>query len=810
MVSCCRRSWRRLSWWQASISNVLTRSNLVTRLLVLVLVAKLPAFAVLLGLQHELSLQRLDQAHDMARQQVALLDQSLDDAMIGVQGMLTAASRMEPIAALTPGCNASLDQVRQAVPLYRLLAVLRPDGTLGCSSADATLPPLLKEQLTTLANRSPGFTVGRYARLDSGDPVLLVAFVWTAVADKHAGALVAGISLSWLSHRIQQPLHRPDAGVLIADGGGTVLAYLPPAAAGIGASLPPAYGRQFAATAPGTTLVKGASRPPAAGNTELAADEDRVIGFLPPVREPYGLFLAAAFNVNDLNPGLRQAGVSGYWLLAAGAALSVVLALVGAHRYVRTPSVALLRAANAWTAGALDVRAALPRACPAEFNELGTAFNRMAETLQHQRGELQRMNDALELRVAERTGALLTSNNRLQVEIAEREQSEANLRQVQKLQAVGQLAAGIAHNFNNLLGAMLGSIELLQKRLAGSDPGQLRLLEIAKAAVSRGSWLTSQLLAFSRKQPMVAAPVDMGQAISGVEALLRSTLGLATRITVQSQPDLWAAMIDANQFDVAVLNLAVNAREAMPDGGSLVISAGNATVGTDDAWPAVPPGDYVRVDVADTGHGMTPEIAARAFEPFFTTKGSGENAGLGLSQVHGMVTQLGGAVTIDSRLGVGTRVSIMLPRSAVVPKVYGGDQPEALRPALGHDSIVLLVDDDDEVREVTAGILADAGYMVTTAADGSSALAVLELEARKVGLVIADYAMPGMTGLELLTAIRRRSPDMPMLLATGYADHQSLCGDGLESDQIVRKPFRSTELLRRIELVVERQAALAD
>ena len=773
--------------------------------------ATLPAFGVLIGLQHELRLQRVTQARDMARQQVPQVDQSLADVMVSVQGMLATTSRLAPVEALAPTCGAQLAALRGLVPFYKALLVLRPDKTVACSSVDAPLPPLVSEQVAHLAGPS-GFTVGRYARLGSGDAILLVALGWPAMADRLGGTLVAGVSLSWLGHRMQQPLQRPDAGVVIADRGGTVLANLAAGPPEVGGSLPPAYRQMFSAAAGALNDVHAA--PPAISDTKSGLDgpagEKQVVGYNAAALAPYGLFVAAAFTVADLDLGLTHASFSGYSLLAVGAALSVMLALMGAHRYVRNPSLVLLRAANAWAAGALDVRATLPRACPAEFRDLGMAFNRMAVMLQHQRGELQRMNDALELRVAERTDALLTSNNRLQVEIAERELSEANLRQMQKLQAVGQLAAGIAHNFNNVLGAMLGSVELLQKRITGSDASQMRLLEIAKAAVARGSWLTSQLLAFSRKQPMVAMPVSMSEAVGRVEALLRSTLGPATRITVQTQADLWAAMIDANQFDVAVLNLALNAREAMPDGGSLLISATNAVIKADDAGAALPLGDYVRIDIADTGQGMTPEVVARAFEPFFTTKSAGQNAGLGLSQVHGMVTQLGGAVTIDSRFGVGTRVSMMLPRSVGMPKAVAADQPVGLRPALSAGSIVLLVDDDDEVREVTAGILEDVGYTVTTAVDGATALSVLEREGSKIGLVIADYAMPGMTGVELLTAIRGRRPDLPMLLATGYADHQSLSGDGLGSDQIVRKPFRSAELLGRIELVVERQTALAD
>ena len=766
------------------------------------LVATLPAFAVLLSLQHEVREERLGHARAAARQQAALLDRSVSDVMTAVQGLLTALTNTGPVAGLDPACKERLDVVRAVLPIYTALSVLRADGTLVCSSASAPLLPGFVEQIGEMATRPAGFAVGRYASMLPAGPVLTVALVWPGAADHPGGAVVAGISLQWLSQRIQPPLHEPNAGLLIADGGGTILTNLDADAPAAGGSVPPAFQRLFAASNPGTELDQAAQ--------DATDGMQRIVGFVPPERERYGLFVAVSFDASELSLGLNGAATRGYVLLGAGAALSVLLALLGAQRYVRNPTAVLLRAAGDWAGGALNVRARLPPACPGEFNQLGHAFNRMAEMLQQQRAELQRMNDALELRVAERTNALLATNNRLQVEIAERELTEANLRQVQKLQAVGQLAAGIAHNFNNVLGAMLGSIELLQKRLAGADSAQTRLLEIAKAAVARGSWLTAQLLAFSRKQPMVAAPVNMADAIGGVEALLRNTLGPGTRIVVQAQPELWAALIDANQFEVAVLNLALNAREAMPDGGRLTITASNTTVALGGIRPDLPGGDYVQIDVADTGHGMTPEIAARAFEPFFTTKSAGQSAGLGLSQVHGMATQLGGTVTIDSRPGAGTRVSIMLPRSAAMPKDYVREATIGGCAALTHDQLVLLVDDDDEVREVTAGILEEVGYSVIAAADGAAALAAVDKEGERVALVIADYAMPGMTGLELLTTIRRRRPDMPMLLATGYADHQSLSGDGLESDQIVRKPFRSAELLGRIEMVLERQAALAE
>ena len=258
---------------------------------------------------------------------------------------------------------------------------------------------------------------------------------------------------------------------------------------------------------------------------------------------------------------------------------------------------------------------------------------------------------------------MLDSNNRLQVEIAERELTEASLRQAQKLQAVGQLAGGMAHDFNNLLTAILGSLDLLRKRLPGTDLRQARLLDTATEAVERGSRLTSQLLAFSRKQPLFAVSMDVSDAIRGTVGLLTSTLDANTRLETRVAEDLWPAVLDPNQFEAALLNLALNARDAMPSGGRLVIAASNMAVTPASGWSDLADGDYVMVVVSDTGLGMSEDVVNRAFEPFFTTKAPGKGSGLGLSQVHGMVRQSGGTVLIQSRRGDGTKVTMMLPRS---------------------------------------------------------------------------------------------------------------------------------------------------
>ena len=328
--------------------------------------------------------------------------------------------------------------------------------------------------------------------------------------------------------------------------------------------------------------------------------------------------------------------------------------------------------------------------------------------------------------------------------IAERELTESNLRQAQKLQAVGQLAGGIAHDFNNVLAAILGSLEVLGKRLAGNEAGAAALIDQAAASVGRGSRLTSQLLTFARKQPLLPIQVDVAALLGGMAELLASTLGPAVRLQVKVEDGVWPVMLDPNQFEAAILNLALNASAAMPKGGRMSVAAANAVAPV----PAmdVPPGDYVRVTVSDSGVGMTAETMSRAFEPFFTTRQGGSGSGLGLSQVHGMVHQSGGAVAIDSRPGDGTVVTMLFPRSVPVPVPEPVVSRDPGRPALAADRLVLLVDDDAPVREVTALTLTENGYTVVVAADGFAALRVLEQDDGRIALVVAGLRHAGHDG----------------------------------------------------------------
>jgi signal transduction histidine kinase len=402
----------------------------------------------------------------------------------------------------------------------------------------------------------------------------------------------------------------------------------------------------------------------------------------------------------------------------------------------------------------------------------------------------------LERRVEERTAELASANRQLAGQIAERERVEGVLRQTQRLEAVGQLTSGVAHDFNNLLMVVLGNIRQMQKTLA--DPACQRRLQMMAQAAERGAQLTAQMLAFSRRQRLEPRAVDLNDTVVGMHDLLQATMGGSTRIETGLQPKLWPAMIDPTQIELVILNLAINARDAMEVGGALTVETGNVTLGA-PARPEEPAaGDYVMVAVTDTGSGMAPSVLARVFEPFFTTKAVGKGSGLGLSQVFGVAKQSGGGVKIDSTQGSGTSVRVFLPRAAgaVLPNTVA---PVAQLAPPAADLNVLLVDDDNAVREVTAGILHDLGYSVVEAGSGGAALDVLDRQS-KIDLLLVDFAMPGMNGAEVAREVHARRPGLPVLFVTGYADTDALAAAG--DDGILRKPFVEEDLAAKLRSVL--------
>jgi signal transduction histidine kinase len=411
---------------------------------------------------------------------------------------------------------------------------------------------------------------------------------------------------------------------------------------------------------------------------------------------------------------------------------------------------------------------------------------------------LQALNETLEARIAERTRELAEANAALQEQIAERERVEEALRLAQRLEAVGQLTSGVAHDFNNLLTVIAGNIEFLER--AVTDERSKRRLDMMRGAAARGASLTAQLLAFSRRQRLEPTPVSLNTTVVSMRDLLQSSIGGAIQIETTLQDGLWPALVDATQIELVILNLAINARDAMAVGGRLTIETANVTVNGIPARPEQPqPGEYVMISVSDTGTGMPPEVLARIFEPFFTTKETGKGSGLGLAQVFGFVKQSGGGLRVDTALGEGTSFKVYLPRVESAATLVAAPAIDCVRARPpGSRSVLLVVDDDEGVREVTATRLTEAGYAVREAASGLQALASLEGNPC-VDLVVLDFAMPGMNGAEAAAELRKRWPAMPVVFVTGFADTAALRQAGASgSDAVVLKPFRDGELERKV------------
>ena len=382
--------------------------------------------------------------------------------------------------------------------------------------------------------------------------------------------------------------------------------------------------------------------------------------------------------------------------------------------------------------------------------------------------------------------------------------AQAAFVQAQKMEAVGQLSGGIAHDFNNLLTSIIGNIELLERRGDITTDEPRRLLGVVRRSAERGASLTQRLLAFSRKQALDPRPLDVNRLVQGMSELLRRTLGESIGIETVLAGGLWQTFVDPNQLENALLNLAINARDAMPDGGRLTIETGNTYL--DDDYAAahveVTPGQYVLVAVSDTGHGMPEAVMSRAFEPFYTTKPEGKGTGLGLSQVYGFVKQTGGHVKIYSEPGQGTAVKVYLPRHLTEAKL----EELPTRPdfyGMGVGETVLLVEDDEDVREYTRAALAALGYRVLEAGEAIAALRVLE-EHPEVAVLLTDVGLPGMNGNRLAQEARSRSPTLKILYTTGYARNAIVHHGLLDADvQLLPKPFTVDALGRKIRDVLQ-------
>jgi signal transduction histidine kinase len=399
----------------------------------------------------------------------------------------------------------------------------------------------------------------------------------------------------------------------------------------------------------------------------------------------------------------------------------------------------------------------------------------------------------LNFELSEKSDLLATANARLEAEIEQRRASEDQLRQAQKMEAVGHLAGGIAHDFNNLLTAIIGHLEMAETRTS-EDPRATARVQAALRAAERGAALTRHLLAFGRRQQLEPCSVEIPGLIDGAAKILKQTIGPEIRLVMRSQPDLRQARADPNQLELAILNLALNARDAMPDGGTLRVEAENRRGNRDWLPPELPLRDYVVVSVSDTGSGMNRETLARAFEPFFTTKGVGRGSGLGLSIVHGFASQSGGSVQITSALGKGTKVDLWLPAAEAEPIKSIDAQSEQSIAELAQKRI-LLCDDDPDVLSFVGTVLREEGCTVVEADTPCAALQILET-APPFDLLLVDYAMPEMNGVAVIGRARACQQSLKILLMSGHAD--ILDAAGASGIPLLAKPFKVTELRRRI------------
>jgi PAS domain S-box-containing protein len=432
-----------------------------------------------------------------------------------------------------------------------------------------------------------------------------------------------------------------------------------------------------------------------------------------------------------------------------------------------------------------------------------TIFN--ASDRRHYERELLEARRAAERANAELRELNLTLETRIAEAVQERLQVEDALRQSQKMEAVGQLTGGLAHDFNNLLTGISGSLELLQTRLAQGRVHDLeRYILVAQGASKRAAALTHRLLAFARRQTLDPRPTDINRLVADMEDLIRRTMGPAVVVEVVVAGGLWTALVDPNQLESALLNLCINARDAMPDGGRLTIETSNRWLDERVARGRdLPPGQYVSLCVSDTGTGMPPDVVARAFDPFFTTKPVGQGTGLGLSMVHGFVRQSGGQARIYSEPGQGTMVCLYLPRYHAEANEAESLPDLAELPRAEQGETVLVVDDDPAVRMLVTEVLEDLGYAAVEAADGPSGLKVLQSD-RRIDLLVSDVGLPGgMNGRQVADAGRAVRPGLKVLFITGYAENAVVGNGHLEPGMhVLTKPFAMEMLASRIKAII--------
>jgi len=771
--------------------------GLRTRIMLLLLIAVLPA----IGIQayNEFDLRRARE-RDIRQQVVQITKQfgeEIGELREGARQLLVALGQLPAVRQKDgAACSELFQTLQRQYANYATIGAADANGNVFCSSTPGTVqPPVGADEFFRRAISRDGLAVGNYW-VDplGGTKELHFALRFTGADGKVGGVVFAGLDLKWLSEHLKERGLAPSASILIADRLGNIVARLPNPDALVGKNMRKTHEEIMDGNTTGWEEAKGVD------------GIDRIFGYVPAQLPPYDFFLSAGQAKSEALAPIEAATRRGIALIVVGVALAGFLAWQGGRIFIRRPVGSLLEATGQWQNGDYSQRVALADK-KSELGALGQAFNDMADAVavrdkaqRQAEDELRALNATLEDRVAQRTTELANANRLLRDEIRERERAQADLMHAQKIEAIGQLTSGIAHDFNNLLTAILGNLNVARRRT--EDDRMAKALDTAIRAGRRGAKLVGDLLAFSRRQRLELQPIEVNEMLGGMRDLLERTLGSMVQVEIRFEPDLWRAIADPGQLELAVLNLAINARDAMPTGGTLTISGANLAAG-DSQLPEPQSGEYVMVSVTDSGTGMSEEIRAKVFEPFFTTKAVGKGSGLGLSMVHGFVTQCQGAMAIDSKVGHGTTISMFFPRAneeaiaRIEGSVTGGASLVPVRPG----AKLLVVDDDADVREFAAAALRDAGYTTYEARDGEGALALLHRDADII-LLIADYAMPYMTGADLFRRARAIRPDLAGVLVTGFANLPT-DDAALGAMHILRKPFDIADIIRAVNHCLE-------
>ena len=723
-------------------------SSLLSRLFVLVAVAMLPAIAIQAYNEIDLRRTREVEVQDEVLGLAKLAAAEQQQIVQGVRQALIALSELPAIKAKdVEGCNAYLSRINKRYPEFIVFIVVDIDGNSFCDSAIEHKPSTAAGRAYFASVVKTGkFTIGEFALgRTTGRNVLQFALPFYDNEDRMGGVVIAALSLDWLADYIAKKGVPEGAALAITDRNGICLARYPDNNLFVGKKLP-----------------AGKDPKTANGTVEDMVNVDgvrRTVGFA-----AVGDDLLVSFGLGKAQTFTKIEHRTQRDVLFIIMSTLIVLTLTawGAQRFIQRPFAQLVDAANRWRVGEFGRRVDIPG--ESEIAEVASAFNAMADALKNREDELS--------------------------------EAREQFHQSQKMESVGQLTGGIAHDFNNLLTVVSANLELIE---ADQDSGKVRhFAAAARRAVDRGAKLTAQLLAFSRRQILNPKPVDANQLVSEFQGIIRKAVGEACRVKVWTNEGLWLCHVDPARLETALLNLALNARDAMPNGGVLDIEMKNVIV-PEGSVPGCPAGSYVRLSVRDTGFGMPPEVRDRAFEPFFTTKEVGKGTGLGLSMVYGFVRQSGGHIAIESASGRGTTVALYLPKATQKSDAEMEGVPSDAFPA-GSER-VLVVEDNDDLLDLTSAMLTRSGYQVRCARNGAEALLMLRSE--QFDVLLSDIVMPnGINGIEVAREARRLNKGIKILLASGYAGEVLDRHQAVGEFPIIDKPYRMSELAARLRSIL--------